>query len=101
MQNLKTTAGETAIRTMVIIRDCHSKNNILVPIQSADDEAFFGNLATQMGWLHTMRRKETEMVSAPAKTAWRKPSAIGSRPRPRLGGAFKLSLTPIKKGGAE
>lgn len=100
MQTSRQTAGETAIRTMVIFRDCHAKNNILVPILTADDERFFSNLAAANGWLHTMRRPETEKVAQSSQTTgWRKPSALLNRTRPKLIKAFELRLTPLAKEG--
>lgn len=97
MQNAKMTAGETAQRTLVIFRDCHKKNNIVIPIVSDYEERFYRHFAHRMGWLCTIRKPKahTELTKA---TVWRKPVAIAARPRPQLGGAFNLTLTDIKEG---
>lgn len=98
MQNEQRTAGETAQRTLVIFRDCHKKNNIVIPIVSDYEERFYRHFAHRMGWPCTIRKPKahTELTKA---TVWRKPVAIASRPRPQLGGAFNLTLTDIKEGG--
>lgn len=98
MQNEQRTAGETAQRTLVIFRDCHKKNNIVIPIVSDYEERFYRHFAHRMGWLCTIRKPKahTELTKA---TVWRKPVAIAARPRPQLGGAFNLTLTDIKEGG--
>ena len=98
MQNEQRTAGETAQRTLVIFRDCHSKNNIVIPIVCDYEERFYRHFAHRMGWLCTIRKPvaHTELTKA---TVWRKPVAIAARPRPQLGGTFNLALTEIRKGG--
>ena len=98
MQNEQRTAGETAQRTLVIFRDCHKKNNIVIPIVCDYEERFYRHFAHRMGWLCTIRKPKahTELTKA---TVWRKPVAIAARPRPQLGGAFNLTLTEIKEGG--
>ena len=103
MQNSRTTAGETAKqRTLVIFRDCHSKNNLVIHIEDHYEERFYRNYARRMGWPCTIRKASAEAVAQQAATAvhnWRKPAAIIERPRPQLGGAFNLALTSLSKGG--
>ena len=104
MQNTQTTAGKTAQRTLVIFRDCHSKNNLVIHIEDRYEERFYRNYARRMGWPCTIRKASAEAVAQQAATAvhnWRKPAAIIERPRPQLGGAFNLALSPLgMKGGA-
>lgn len=103
MQNSQKTAGETAPRTLVIFRDCHKRNNIVVPIESSYEERFYRHFAHRMGWPCTIRRPKahTELQARAEVRAWRKPAAIEARPRPKLGGAFNLTLTPMAmEGGA-
>ncbi len=100
MKCTKKTAGETAPRTLVIFRDCHKKNNIVIPIVCDYEERFYRHFAHRMGWLCTIRKPKahTELTKA---TVWRKPVAIAARQRPKLGGAFQLTLTSLtKEGGA-
>lgn len=102
MQNSQKTAGETAPRTLVIFRDCHAKNNLVIHIEDHYEERFYRNYARRMGWPCTIRKASAEAVAQQAATAvhnWRKPAAIIERPRPQLGGAFKLALTSLSKGG--
>ena len=110
MQNSRTTAGETAKRTLVIFRDCHSKNNIVVTANSDREEERIRLKAMSKGFLVAVR-KPREIVQNLCDTyaatctssahIWRKPSAIIERPRPHLGGAFNLSLTSLAMvGGA-
>ena len=105
MQNLQKTAGETAPRTLVIFRDCHSKNNIVVTANSDREEERVRLRAMSKGFLVTLRKPRPQepvvTASAPSTSAWRKPAAIAERPRPRLGGAFNLTLTSLAmEGGA-
>ena len=91
------------MRTLVIFRDCHVKNNIVVELVSSYEERFYRNFARRMGWPCTIRKPKahTELQARAEVRAWRKPSAIESRPRPKLGGAFNLALTPMAmEGGA-
>lgn len=100
MQNSRMTAGETAQRTLVIFRDCHKKNNLLLDCEDTYTEKFYRNYARRMGWLCTVRTKQVQPVVKPVETAWRKPSALAEMPRPKLFEAFNLYLTPlVKKGG--
>ena len=102
MKKQKETAGMTATRTLVIFRDCHKKNNIVVPIENRYEERFYRNFAKRMGWLCTIRKATVQPVVQPVETAvhnWRKPSALADMPRPKLGGAFNLALTQIMEGG--
>lgn len=103
MQNSRTTAGETAPRTLVIFRDCHVKNNIVVELVSSYEERFYRNFARRMGWPCTIRKRTAQAEAQPAAPAavhnWRKPAAGFNRPR--LGGAFQLTVTPYRmEGGA-
>ena len=57
------------------------------------------------GFLVALRKPkqlEPSLAPSPAKNhVWRKPSSIEQRPRPKLGGAFELSLTPLVPKGGE
>ena len=103
MQNTQKTAGQTAPRTLVIIRDCHAKNNIVVTANSDREEERVRLRAMSKGFLVAVRKPRPQepvaTASAPSTSAWRKPAAIAERPRPRLGGAFNLALTSLPKGG--
>lgn len=105
MQNSRTTAGETAPRTLVIIRDCHSKHNIVVTANSDREEERVRLRAMSKGFLVAVRKPRPQepvaTASAPSTSAWRKPAAIAERPRPRLGGAFNLTLTSLAMEGGE
>ena len=104
MQNSRTTAGETAKqRTLVIFRDCHVKNNIVVDLVSSYEERFYRNFARRMGWPCTIRKRTAQAEAQPAAPAavhnWRKPASGFNRPK--LGGAFQLTVTPYRmEGGA-
>lgn len=50
------TAGETAQKTLVIFRDCHSRHNLLVKVQTWADELMYRRMATKRGWLVTERK---------------------------------------------
>lgn len=106
MQNSRTTAGETAPRTLVIIRDCHSKHNIVVTAKSDREEERVRLRAMSKGYLVAVRKPkqpgcETHCTTIPTNRTWRKPAAIAERPRPRLGGAFNLTLTSLAMEGGE
>lgn len=59
MQNERQTAGETARkRTLVIFRDCHAANNLVITIEDAYEERFYRNYARRMGWPCTTRRQK-------------------------------------------
>ena len=101
MNNTVKTAGETAKRTMVIFRDCHKKNNLVLDCENTYMEKFYRNYARRMGWLFTIRTRQVQPVVQPVETAWRKPSALAEMPRPKLVGAFSLTLSPMAvEGGA-
>ena len=107
MQNTQTTAGQTAKqRTLVIFRDCHSKNNIVLTANSDREEEKIRLRALSDGFLVALRKPkqpgcETNCTTKPTNRTWRKPVAIAERPRPRLGGAFNLALTSLTmEGGA-
>ena len=106
MQNSRTTAGETAPRTLVIFRDCHAKNNIVVTANSDREEERIRLRAMSDGFLVALRKPkqpgcETHCTTTPTNHTWRKPATIIERPRPRLGGAFNLALTSLAmEGGA-
>ena len=110
MQNTQKTAGETAQRTLVIFRDCHSKHNIVVTAKSDREEERIRLRTISDGYLVAVR-KPRELMQNLGNTyantcissthTWRKSSAIIDRPRTRLGGAFNLALTSLaKEGGA-
>ena len=106
MQNTQKTAGQTAPRTLVIFRDCHSKHNIVVTANSDREEEKIRLRALSDGFLVALR-KPRELKQSLGDTctssthSWHKPSALTERPRPKLGGAFQLTLTSLtKEGGA-
>ena len=108
MQNTKKTAGETAPRTLVIFRDCHSKNNIVVTANSDREEEKIRLRAMSKGFLVAVRKPKQlvqelyNTCTTPASShTWRKPSALMERPRPKLGGAFQLTLSPLAMKGGE
>lgn len=99
-------AGETAPRTLVIIRDCHSKNNIVLTANSDREEEKIRLRAMSKGFLVTVRKSrelgqimDKSWTDQPSAPSWHKPAAIIERPLPKLAGAFNLSLTPLTKGG--
>lgn len=113
MKQTKETAGQTAPRTLVIIRDCHSKHNIVVTANSDREEEKIRLRALSDGFLVALRKPrqlepQLEPSLAPSLApsqatnhVWRKHSSIEQRPRPRLGGAFNLALTSLTmEGGA-
>lgn len=108
MKQQQTTAGKTAQRTLVIFRDCHSKNNIVVVANSDREEEKIRLRAMSKGFLVALRKPrelghnlDTTWTSQPSAHTWRKPSALAERPRTRLGGAFNLALTSLAmEGGA-
>ena len=110
MQTQTTTAGQTAKRTLVIFRDCHSKNNIVLTANSDREEEKIRLRAMSKGFLVAVR-KPRELVQNLGNTcantctssthSWHKPSSPMERPRTRLGGAFNLVLSQIAmEGGA-
>ena len=109
MQKTRQTAGETArVRTLVIFRDCHSKNNIVVTANSDREEEKIRLKAMSKGFLVAVRKPRELMQNlcdtyaatcTSSAHTWRKPSAIIERPRPHLGGAFNLSLTSLAMEG--
>ena len=106
MQHTQKTAGETAPRTLVIFRDCHSKNNIVVTANSDREEEKIRLRALSDGFLVALRKPkqsgcETNCTTKPTNRTWRKPSALMERPRPKLGGAFQLTLSPLAMKGGE
>lgn len=109
MQNSCQTAGQTAKRTLVIFRDCHSKHNIVVTANSDREEEKIRLRALSDGFLVALRKPrqlepqlEPSLAPSPATNhVWRKHSSIEQRPRPRLGGAFQLTLSSLAmEGGA-
>ena len=104
MQHTQKTAGQTAPRTLVIFRDCHSKNNIVVTANNDREEERVRLRAMSKGFLVTVRKPRKQSLgdtSTSSAHSWHKPSAIVDRPRPKLGGAFQLTLTSLpKEGGA-
>ena len=108
MQNTQTTAGQTAKRTLVIFRDCHSKNNIVLTANSDREEEKIRLRAMSKGFLVALRKPrdlgqilDKSWTNQPSVHTWRQPAAIIERPRTRLGGAFNLVLSQIAmEGGA-
>ena len=98
------TAGETAKRTLVIFRDCHKRNNIVVPIESGYEERFYKNFARRMGWKWCIRKASVEAAlrqaqGPQAEYNWRKPAAAVERPK--LADARRLLASALAtKGGA-
>lgn len=109
MQNTQTTAGQTAKqRTLVIFRDCHSKNNIVLTANSDREEEKIRLRAMSKGFLVAVR-KPRELVQNLGNTyantcissahTWHKP--LADMPQPKLVGAFNLKLSPLAiEGGA-
>lgn len=108
MEKQVKTAGQTAPRTLVIFRDCHSKNNIVVTANSDREEERVRLRAMSKGFLVAVRKPRELMQNiggtctcTSSAHTWQKPSAIVERPRPKLCGAFQLTLTSLtKEGGA-
>ncbi len=90
-------------RTLVIFRDCHKRNNLVIPIEDRYEERFYRNFAHRMGWPCCIRKAEVQpaAMAATAENNWRKPAAIIERPRPQLFGAFSLTLTASTMEGGE
>ncbi len=90
-------------KTLVIFRDCHKRNNLVIPIEDRYEERFYRNFARRMGWPCCIRKTEVQpaAMAAAAENNWRKPATIVERPRPRLGGAFNLALTASTMEGGE
>lgn len=103
MDKQRQTAREMAPRTLVIFRDCHKRNNLIIPIEDRNEERFYRNFARRMGWPCCIRKAEahTELQTRSEVRAWRKPSCIEARPRPKLFGAFNLTLTASAMEGGE
>ena len=88
-------------KTLVIFRDCHKRNNLVIPIEDRYEERFYRNFARRMGWPCCIRKAEVQpaAMAATAENNWRKPAAGFNRPR--LGGAFQLTVTTYRmEGGA-
>lgn len=93
-------------RTLVIFRDCHKRNNIVIPIEDSYEERFYRNFARRMGWQWCIRKEKVGGLTSPCppqegENNWRKPAAIVERPRPKLFGAFNLTLTASTMEGGE
>lgn len=90
-------------KTLVIFRDCHKNNNLVIPIENGYEERFYRNFARRMGWPCCIRKAEVQpaAMAAAAENNWRKPAAIVERPRPKLFGAFNLTLTASTMEGGE
>lgn len=104
MENSRENAAQSAKKTLVIFRDCHKRNNLIIPIEDRNEERFYRNFAKRMGWPCTIRKATGQPVVQPVETAvhnWRKPAAIAERPRPQLFGAFSLTLTASAMKGGE
>lgn len=94
------TAGETAPMAivLVIIKDCHASHNEVVEAKTPRDERRIRLTAMSKGYLVAVRKPkqpgcETHCTTMPTNRTWRKPAAIAERPRPKLFGAFSLTLT--------
>lgn len=89
-------------RTLVIFRDCHKKNNLVINIKSDYEERFYRNFAHRMGWPCCIRKpkQHSTFENHDEIQVWRKPSIWVRRTLVSIG-AFNLKLTPmVKEGGA-
>lgn len=111
--------------TLVVIRDCHAKNNLTVTAHNADDEALYRKMAAKKQWKVAVRKPKTpkepscdnyasmDMRNHVDGTVHRWCDLYGqwipdTEQSPvcdhhsALGGAFNLNLSPLaKKGGAK
>lgn len=55
MQHTQKTAGQTATITLVIMRDCHVRNNRSIDIEPSKLETY-RRLAAKRGWLMGVRK---------------------------------------------
>ena len=113
MQNEKQTAGETAKeRTLVIFRDCHAANNIVIQLVDSYEERFYRNFARRMGWPCCIRNARTEkrirqmekQQRNGQQPQWRKPDSISARRKAiherQIASAFDLRVrTSTMEGG--
>ena len=56
MDKQRQTAGETATKTLVIFRDCHAKNNLVVTAKTEREEKTYRRMATRKGYLVAVRK---------------------------------------------
>lgn len=54
------TATQAYPKTLVVIRDCHAKNNLVVTARSADDEALYRKMAAKKQWKVAVRKPKRE-----------------------------------------
>lgn len=47
-------------KTLVVIRDCHAKNNLVVIAHNADDESLYRKMAAKKGWKVAVRKDKAE-----------------------------------------
>ena len=53
------TATQAYPKTLVVIRDCHAKNNLVVTAHNADDEALYRKMAAKKQWKMAVRKSKT------------------------------------------
>lgn len=53
------TATQAYPKTLVVIRDCHAKNNFTVTANNADDEALYRKMAAKKQWKVAVRKPKT------------------------------------------
>ena len=114
MDKQRQTAGETALRqaqgpannnypkrARLFSPDGHASKDIITMVDDIYTERFVRAHARRIGWRCSIRRvkEQPAATAATAKHTWQKPAAIAERPRPKLGGAFCLVLTPYRKEG--
>lgn len=117
-------SGNTYPKTLVVIRDCHAKNNLVVTAHNDEDEQLYRKMAEKKGWKITERKAKakTEPTCDNCATMEFRNSRDGAAHRycslygqwipdneqspvcdhhSALNGAFLLHLTPLaKEGGA-
>lgn len=49
-------------KTLVVIRDCHAKNNQIVTAHSEDDERLYRKMAAKKGWKVAVRKDKPKQV---------------------------------------
>ena len=50
------TATQAYPKTLVVIRDCHAKNNLVVTARTADDEQLYRKMASRKQWKVAVRK---------------------------------------------
>lgn len=54
------TTASTYPKTLVVIRDCHSRHNLVVTARTADDEALYRKMAARKQWKVAVRKPKAE-----------------------------------------